>query len=171
LGTLGISCYILADTYFVSKGSGTNGLAALNLAIPVYNFIHGAGVMLGMGGATGLSPAIGIIIMLSHWIKRKNTFHICRTKVKAQIVGLELALGFPSIIAQLSAGIVMITFNAIILKLEGNTGVAAYGVVANISLMVVAIYTGIAQGVQPLISHFYGKNIDRQVRTLMRYSL
>ena len=33
LGTLGVSCYILADTFFVSKGLGTNGLAALNLAI------------------------------------------------------------------------------------------------------------------------------------------
>lgn len=121
--------------------------------------------------ATGLSPIISIIIMLSHWIKRKNTFHVCRTKVKTHIVRQELALGFPSLIAQLSSGIVMITFNAIILKLEGNTGVAAYGVIANISLVVVAIYTGIAQGVQPLISHFYGKSIDRQVRTLMRYSV
>ncbi len=52
LGTLGVSCYILADTFFISKGLGTNGLAALNLAIPVYNFIHGTGLMLGMGGAT-----------------------------------------------------------------------------------------------------------------------
>lgn len=51
LGTLGVSCYILADTFFVSKGVGTDGLAALNLAIPVYNFIHGTGLMLGMGGA------------------------------------------------------------------------------------------------------------------------
>ena len=52
LGTLGVSCYILADTFFVAQGIGTNGLAALNLAIPVYDFIHGTGLMLGMGGAT-----------------------------------------------------------------------------------------------------------------------
>lgn len=55
LGTLGVSCYILADTFFVSKGLGTKGLAALNLAIPIYNFIHGTGLMLGMGGATKFS--------------------------------------------------------------------------------------------------------------------
>ena len=55
LGTLGVSCYILADTFFVSKGLGTDGLTALNLAIPVYNFIHGTGLMLGMGGATRFS--------------------------------------------------------------------------------------------------------------------
>ena len=51
-GMLALSCYILADTFFVSQSLGTNGLAALNLAIPVYNFIHGTGLMLGMGGAT-----------------------------------------------------------------------------------------------------------------------
>ena len=49
LGTLGVSCYILADTFFISKGLGANGLTALNLAIPVYNFIYGTGLMLGMG--------------------------------------------------------------------------------------------------------------------------
>lgn len=52
LGMLGLSCYILADTYFVSKGLGADGLAALNLAIPVYSFIHGSGLLIGMGGGT-----------------------------------------------------------------------------------------------------------------------
>lgn len=55
LGTLGVSCYILADTFFISKGLGANGLTALNLAIPVYNFIYGTGLMLGMGAATRFS--------------------------------------------------------------------------------------------------------------------
>lgn len=294
LGTLGVSCYILADTFFVSKGLGTNGLAALNLAIPVYNFIHGTGLMLGMGGATrfsvcksqgkheevnriytntiylailfscaffllglffsgwlatllgadasvlemtntylkwllifapafilndvllcfvrndespqlsmiamligsfsnivldyififpmqmgifgaifatGLSPIISIAMMLPHWIKKRNTFHFIKAKMEANIVKQDLSLGFPSLIAQLSSGIVMIVFNAIILKLEGNTGVAAYGVVANISLVIVAVYTGIAQGVQPLISTFYGIGNDKQARTVLRYAM
>ena len=51
-GMLANSCYILADTFFVAQGLGTQGLAALNLAIPAYNFIYGAGLLLGMGGAT-----------------------------------------------------------------------------------------------------------------------
>ena len=40
LGMIGLSCYILADTYFVALGLGSSGLAALNLAIPVYSLIH-----------------------------------------------------------------------------------------------------------------------------------
>lgn len=294
LGTLGVSCYILADTFFVSKGLGTNGLTALNLAIPVYNFIHGTGLMLGMGGATrfsvcksqgkvdevnriytntiylaaafsvifaligfafskqlalflgadtsvvemtntylrwllifapafilndvllcfvrndgspqlsmiamligsfsniildylfifpmqmgifgaifatGLSPVISIVMMFPHWFGKRNTFHFVKTQMRKDIIKQDLSLGFPSLLAQLSSGIVMITFNAIILKLAGNTGVAAYGVVANISLVIVAVYTGIAQGVQPLISTFYGAGNDSQTKIVLRYAM
>ena len=294
LGTLGVSCYILADTFFVSKGLGTNGLTALNLAIPVYNFIHGTGLMLGMGGATrfsvcksqeraeevhriythtiylalffsaafvligllfsnrlaillgadatvldmtntylrwlllfspafilndvllcfvrndggpqlsmiamligsfsnialdyififpmgmgifgaifatGLSPIISIAMMFPHWARKKNTFCFVKTKIRKDIIKQDLSLGFPSLIAQLSSGITMITFNAIILKLAGNTGVAAYGVVANISLVIVAVHTGIAQGIQPLVSSFYGVGDNRQAKTVLRYAV
>lgn len=294
LGTLGVSCYILADTFFVSKGLGTNGLTALNLAIPVYNFIHGTGLMLGMGGATrfsicksqekaeevnriytntiylalicslafvlvgcffsrqlamllgadasilgmtdtyllwlllfapafilndvllcfvrndgspqlsmgamligsfanivldyififpmgmgifgavfatGLSPVISIVMMLPHWTKKKNTFYFVKTRISKEMIKQDISLGFPSLLAQLSSGIVMITFNAILLKLAGNTGVAAYGVVANISLVIVAVYTGIAQGIQPMVSTFYGVGNNRQARAVLRYAV
>ena len=59
MGALGLSCYILADTYFVAAGAGAEGLAALNLAIPVYSFINGLGLMTGMGGATAFAIAGG----------------------------------------------------------------------------------------------------------------
>ena len=49
LGMIGLSCYILADTFFVARGLGADGLTALNLAVPVYSFVHGSGLMLGMG--------------------------------------------------------------------------------------------------------------------------
>ena len=52
LGMIGLSCYIFADTFFISFGLGANGLAALNLALPVYSVINGSGLMLGIGGAT-----------------------------------------------------------------------------------------------------------------------
>lgn len=65
----------------------------------------------------------------------------------------------------------MIVFNMIILGLAGNTGVAAYGVVANISLVVIAIYTGIGQGIQPLISSFYGKGEKYMARKMLNYAM
>ncbi|HAG12370.1 MAG TPA: MATE family efflux transporter [Ruminococcus sp.] len=55
ISTLGVSVYILIDTYFISKGMGADGLAALNLCLPVFNFINGIGLMLGMGGGSKFS--------------------------------------------------------------------------------------------------------------------
>ena len=292
LGQLGISCYILADTFFISKGLGADGLTALNLAIPIYNFIFGCGLMFGIGGATkfsisksmrhdnevtviysntvvmtlgvalaftviglfgaeklamllgadaatlemtttylrwilifapafmlnavlqcfvrndespnlvtiamlagsfanilmdyififpmqmgifgavfatGFSPVISMLVMLPHWLTKKNTFHFVKSGMIPQNVSQITSLGFPSLLAQVSGGIVMIIFNMLILGLEGNVGVAAYGVVANISIVVTALYTGLAQGMQPLLSTYYGVDNKISIRKTMNY--
>ena len=287
LGMIAVSCYILADTFFVAQGLGTTGLAALNLAIPVYNVIHGTGLLLGMGGATkfsilksqgahrradsvfthtlgmaaaaaavfalvgalgapqlaallgadgetaamtgtylrvlllfapaflcndvlvcfvrndgapqlamaatlsgslanvvmdwffifpcgmgifgavlatGFSPVIGVIVQSPHWLGRQ-------VRPRLRTAGQVLALGVPSLLDQLSGAVVMITFNTLILGLTGNTGVAAYGVVANLSLVVLSVYTGIAQGIQPLVSRAWGQGQRAALQRLLRYAL
>ena len=55
LGALGLSGYIMADTFFVANRLGSDGLAALNLAIPIFRLINGLGILLGIGGATRYS--------------------------------------------------------------------------------------------------------------------
>lgn len=293
-GMIGLSCYILADTFFISRGLGANGLAALNLAIPVYNLVNGTGLMLGMGGgakfavcksrndagtqnkaftntlycaaafsavsvlagillsrkitallgadsavfemtntylkvillfspafilnnifvafirndgnpslsmaaqltgslsnvlldyififpldmgifgavfATGLSPVISMAVLSVHKFRRKNDFHIVKTKPNAKLSGGICVLGIPSLVTELSSGIVIIVFNSIILRISGNTGVAAYGVVTNISLIVIAVYTGVAQGMQPLVSRAHGRGNSRSAGSFLRYAL
>lgn len=59
LSMIGLSCYILADTIFVANGIGSDALAALNLVLPLYSFINGLGLMLGIGGATRYAIARG----------------------------------------------------------------------------------------------------------------
>ncbi len=51
LGMLGMSLYILADTFFISKAVGANGITALNLVLPLYNLIFAIGAMIGVGSA------------------------------------------------------------------------------------------------------------------------
>ncbi|MFQ9127132.1 MAG: hypothetical protein ACLR4Z_10555 [Butyricicoccaceae bacterium] len=41
--------------------------------------------------------------------------------------------------------------NLVLLRIAGNTAVAAYGVIANLALVETAIFTGLSTGVQPLI--------------------
>ena len=72
---------------------------------------------------------------------------------------------------ELATGIVILVFNLLMLKEVGNTGVAAYGVIANISYVVIAIYTGIAQGVQPLMSRAFGEGEMALVRKNLHYAV
>ena len=45
LGMIGFSCYILADTFFIARGIGSEALAALNLVLPAYSLLNGTGLM------------------------------------------------------------------------------------------------------------------------------
>ena len=293
LGMVALSCYILADTFFVANTLGSDGLAALNLAIPIFNFIHGCGLMLGMGGATrftilkhqgrgeeasaafthvlvlagaaallffgcglffsrplavllgaegavlpmtqtyihvlllfapaivcndlllcfvrndgaphrsmaamvtgslsnilldylfmvplklgifgavfatGLAPIISLAVLSPFFLGRHNTFRPVSCRPSPRLLGLCAAAGVPSLLSELSSGIVMVVFNAVLLSLEGSTGVAAYGVVANLSLVVLAIFNGVAQGVQPLLSGYYGSGDRVHTRATLSYA-
>ena len=52
MGMIGISLYILADTFFISKAQGADGITALNLVLPLYSLIFAIGSMIGVGSAT-----------------------------------------------------------------------------------------------------------------------
>ena len=56
---VGLSCYILIDTLFISLALGAPGLAALNLSISVFSIISGVGQMIGIGGGTDFSLRLG----------------------------------------------------------------------------------------------------------------
>lgn len=52
LGMLGISAYVLADTFFIARAEGADGITALNLVLPLYSLIFAIGSMMGVGSAT-----------------------------------------------------------------------------------------------------------------------
>lgn len=293
LGMVGLSCYILADTFFIARGIGPDGLTALNLAIPVYNFFNGLGLMVGIGSATRYSiskgngdhkarreifthafyftlliasafvilglffpepiarvlgaddailpmtasylrilmcftplfmsnnlmicfvrndgapnlsmtamltgslsnilldyvfifpmkmgmkgaalataaaPLISLSILSSHVWKKNNQFHFHRVRPSLRRLADICALGSASLIVEVSSGIVMIIFNLLILKLSGNLGVAAYGIIANIALVLTSIYTGISQGIQPIVSQSYGQKNYRDIKYVLYYA-
>ena len=49
--TMVTSIYILADTMMIGRGVGANGLAALNILLPMYSTFYGFGMMCGIGGS------------------------------------------------------------------------------------------------------------------------
>ena len=137
-----------------------------------YVFIYPLGMgMTGAALATATAPVISMLIMSVHFIKKRNHFRPVLTRLSLVRWGDICTLGVSSLVTELSSGVVIIVFNYLILGLNGNTGVAAYGILANIALVLVSIYTGIGQGVQPIVSRYTGKDGEEQRRSLRRYAL
>lgn len=59
IGMLTNSVYCLVDVIFIGTYTGGQGLAALNIAMPVFTIYSSIGLLLGVGGATAISVLIG----------------------------------------------------------------------------------------------------------------
>lgn len=293
LGMLGISVYILADTFFISVAEGADGITALNLVLPVYSLIFAIGAMMGVGAAirfkilrarndksadayfsnamlwalligmvfiltgilapekvvaflggddriaavgksytgifmmfapffmwnhicnafvrndgapsvamaatlcsslfnivfdyvlmfplklgmrgaalaTALSPVLGVAICCMHFFSKKSTvrFQWALPSLKKLLASCQL--GISAFVGEISSGVTTVVFNLIILRLAGNVGVAAYGVVANTSLVAAAVFNGVSQGSQPLLSDYYGKGAYASVKKVIKLAV
>lgn len=291
-GMVGISIYILADTFFISMHSGSDGLTVLNLMLPIFGFIFAVGSMIGIGSATryainkakgenvdfyftqsllwsiivsvplilagifapeqvlrimgadgeliklgtsyiriiligapffmmnytftafarndhapttamfgalfgsgfniifdyvfmfpmglgfagaalatALSPVMTMLVCCTHYFGKNNQvgFRLRRLSVRHLISCCKL--GISSFLGEIASAITTMVFNTLILGMAGNIGVAAYGVITNISYVVIAIFNGVSQGTQPLFSFNYGRGRYKQTRRLLKLGI
>ena len=293
LGMLALSLYILADTYFIAYAMGAQGLAALNIAIPIYSMIHGFGLMIGIGGgslfkiatsknqfkrstqlysstiiigcivslllmlmslfssnisylfgartqilglsssyimilflfsplfilnnillafvrndnqpklamsamiigsltnivldaifiivfqwgmigaalATSVAPLMSLMILAKYVIWGTPSLKWKYSPVTFQTIKSIVYAGNASFIIELSTAIGLIVFNLIIFNLNGYEGVAAYGIIANLALITLAIFVGIGQGSQPFISYLYGSKQKHDLSSVTKFIL
>lgn len=291
-GMIGISIYILADTYFISVYAGADGLAVLNLILPVYGVMYAVGALIGIGSATrygidkatgkntdtyflhsllwsllasipfilvgifspdgllrllgaddglirlgtsylrialifapfficnytftafarndratstamlasiagslfnvifdyifmfplhlglagaalatGFCPGITMSICSTHFLGKQNQVGFRKPRLSVRRLMDCCKLGVSAFVGEISSGVITIIFNMLILGIAGNIGVAAYGVIANISLVTMSIFNGLAQGTQPLISECYGRKEQKNGNKLLRWGI
>lgn len=133
-----------------------------------YIFIFPMGLGLpGAALATAISPILSIAICSAHFIKKSNTITFVRKAPSVRLLAQSCQLGISGFVGELSSGVTTTVFNFLLLRLAGNVAVAAYGVVANFALVATAIFNGVAQGAQPLVSQCYGKNEMAGARKLL----
>ena len=124
-----------------------------------YIFIFPMGLGLpGAALATAISPMLSIAICSTHFLKKSNTVAFVRKAPSLRLLAQSCQLGISGFVGELSSGVTTTVFNFLLLRLAGNVAVAAYGVVANFALVATAIFNGVAQGAQPLVSQCYGRN-------------
>lgn len=147
-------------------------LGTLGNIVLDYLFIFPLGMgMLGAVLATACAPLIGITIQSFYFRKPTCQIRVRPCRLRRQMFQPIFLLGGAEWITEVASGIVIFCFNFVVLRKAGNTGVAAYGIIANIALVAACLCTGIAQGVQPLLSRSYGKSDLPEMKKLLRMTI
>ncbi len=123
--------------------------------------------MVGAALATACSPIISLCIISTHFIKKENSFKLEKFKYSFYRLKKSIECGAASFVNELSGGIVIFLFNLTILKLGGDMGVAAYGIISNIAIICVYMINGLAQGMQPIISENFGADKRERVKNIL----
>ena len=140
----------------------------------VFDYIFMFPMNLGMTGAalaTALSPVVTSLVCALHFRSPKNTIAFRWQSPRFNHLCACCKLGFSAFVGDLTSAVTISTFNGLILGLSGNIGVAAYGVIANVSSVCTCVFNGLAQGSQPLISNSYGKRDIHKLQSYLHYGI
>lgn len=157
--------YPMKATVIVTAG------AVLNCILDyVFVFILHKGVW-GAAFATGMSQLIVVILYLTHFCSKKTHMKPVRFTFSLSLAWRTVKIGLSSGITEFSAGIVIFLFNHAILTYLNEEFIVSYTIVTYVSTIIVMSMAGIAQGIQPLVSYYYGRRMPRKYHLLLKYAL
>ena len=167
-------CNYISINFIRNDGNPTLTMKAtltetLSVIVIDWFFIFGCGLkMEGAALAVLFSPLISLIVLSRHrhFAGRQLQLHWARPQLAN--LGRSAKLGVAAALNELSTGVSIYFFNHVLLQLADNYAVAAYGVISNIAIVVLAIANGVALGVQPIASREYGQHHFPNVTTALK---
>ena len=122
--------------------------------------------------ATALGPLLSDIILLPHFLFRRGSLRFTSFRPQIRTFGRILLLGLPAFIMEFTIGMVtFITNTSIGILGMGETGLAAYLLIGYLMLIILTLYLGMAEGLQPVFSAMKGSHDTEGLRSLLRFSM
>ncbi len=112
--------------------------------------------MKGAAFASGIAVLIPFLLGLFYFLLGKSVFRLVKLVFNCEDFKKILFNGFSEFIGQVSIGFTTYLFNYVILRRIGVDGVAAFAIIGYVAFIQYMILTGIAQGVNVLVSYSYG---------------
>ncbi len=140
----------------------------------VLDYIFVFPMNMGMKGAaiaTVIGSLVTSLILLTHFLKKKNRIKISTKDLSFGMVNKIISCGSSSFLMEVASGFVIFIFNIQILKYIGDNGIVVYGIISNCILVGVALFNGVAQASQPIIATNYGADKNRRVSNVLKYAM
>ena len=166
------------QSFFVTAERPQLGLA-VSVAAGVTNIVLDAllvGVfrwgLAGAAAATALSEVVGGVVPLIYFLCPNSTrLRLTKARVDVRALWRVLTNGSSELMTNVSMSLVNMLYNLQLVRLAGEDGIAAYGVIMYVNFVFAAIFLGYAVGSAPIISYHYGAEHHGELKNLLGKSL
>ena len=146
---IGGCCNIFGDWFFVFPlGMGMEGAAV----------------------ATVVGTSIQVLIMCSHFFRKKCCLKLVKPYQPFKAGRKILSIGFGASVLDLGTVILAILMNNQIMRYGDTTALAVYGVVATITSLFQALFCGVGQAIQPIVSANCGAKQTERIKGIWKLS-
>lgn len=129
-------------------------------------------VAAGAALATGIGQCIGGIVPAVYILRRKDLpLHFAPFKFEAAPILHACANGSSEFMSNISTSFVSMLYNMQLLRMLGEDGVSAYGVLMYVQLIFIGTAIGYSIGCAPIVSYHYGAGHHDELKNMLKKSL
>jgi len=145
-------------------GSGINIFGDWFFVFPLGMGMAGAAI------ATVIGTSAQAIIMGSHFFSKRCQLRMVKPYDLFHALCNILSIGFGASILDLGTVVLVILMNNQIMRYSNTSALAIYGVVGTISSLFQAMFGGVGQAIQPIVSANYGAQKTDRVKSIWKLS-
>lgn len=165
---------LIFESFFVAAGNPKLGLL-VTIGAGVFNMVGDyvaiAWLGLGIQGAalaTGAATLIPCVVGFVYFLNKGRSVCFARPAWRGRVVSQSCFNGISEMISNLSAMVVTLSYNLIMIKLAGEQGVAAISVILYMEFLFTAGFYGFASGVAPIISYNFGAGYRTRMKRIVK---
>ncbi|MBR1735598.1 MAG: polysaccharide biosynthesis C-terminal domain-containing protein, partial [Firmicutes bacterium] len=125
----------------------------------------------GAAAATAISQLTGGIVPLIYFaFPNKSRLRLGKTKFEGRAVLQTCINGSSELMTNASLSLVNMLYNYQLMKLEGEAGVLAYGIIMYVNFIFISLFIGYSIGSSPIVSFHYGADNKDELKNLLKKS-
>ena len=151
----------------VTVAAGLTNMVLDALFIAVFKWgVAGAAI------ATGLSQCVGGVLPLVYFLRPNSSLlRLSPTRLRLRPILAACGNGSSELMSNISSSLVSMVYNLQLLRLAGEDGVSAYGVLMYVQFIFISIYIGYSIGCAPVVSYHYGAQNHGELKNLLGKSV
>ena len=150
------------------------GLAVSNLLDVGLSFVFVLGFNMGINGAvysTIVGVGAAVLIYLPHFFQKANILSLGLNRPNFSVMFQCYRTGFSTSSQYIWQFLFFLVINNLLISRHGESGLAVFNVVLNISYLVVGLFDGVAATIQPLAATFHGERNRQAERDTLHLAL